>query len=181
MEFKIAFTQIRLKRGDITQEEVDAIVNAANSSLMGGGGVDAAIHRAGGAEILEECREIVNRQGSCNPGQAVLTSGGALAARFVVHTVGPIWKGGDNGEQHVLRSAYMRSLELAADAGAKSIAFPSISTGAYRYPVDLACEVALISCREYAREKNSFDEIRFILFSDADLKVYAIRAAQLFV
>jgi O-acetyl-ADP-ribose deacetylase (regulator of RNase III) len=157
--------------GDITRQEVDAIVNAANSSLMGGGGVDGAIHRAGGPSILEECREIRDRQGGCPPGEAVVTGAGNLPARWVIHTVGPIWRGGHQGEAATLASCYKASLVLAAEQGAATVAFPSISTGAYGYPVEEAAGVAVTAVRE-ALHGLDFDEIRFVLFAEADLEVY---------
>ena len=134
---------IVLKVGDITAEEVDAVVNAANSSLLGGGGVDGAIHRAGGPEILAECKSISARQGGCPTGQAVVTTAGKLPASRVIHTVGPRWRGGARGEEELLRSAYQNSLSLARQQGARIVAFPSISTGAYGYPVHLAARVAI--------------------------------------
>jgi O-acetyl-ADP-ribose deacetylase (regulator of RNase III) len=140
---RIGGATLELVQGDITRERTDAIVNAANSSLLGGGGVDGAIHRAGGPAILEACREIRARQGRCAPGDAVITVAGRLAARWVIHTVGPVWRGGAAGEPEVLASCYRRSLALAAAHEARSIAFPSISTGVYGYPVDEAAPVAL--------------------------------------
>ncbi len=134
--------EVVLKRGDITEEVVDVIVNAANSSLLGGGGVDGAIHRSGGPAILEECRKIRARQGGCPTGEAVITGAGQLGARHVVHTVGPVWRGGKEGEPDLLRSAYRNSLSLAAEHGARTIALPSISTGVYGYPVEKAARVA---------------------------------------
>lgn len=160
-------TLVRLTRGDITRETVDAIVNAANSSLMGGGGVDGAIHRAGGPQILEECRAIRNRQGGCKPGEAVITTAGNLSAEHVVHTVGPVWRGGDSNEADTLAGAYRNSLEVAAQAGDKTIAFPSISTGAYGYPLDGAASVAVRSVADYCLAHDSFSEIRFVLFDQA--------------
>ncbi|HEY8425375.1 MAG TPA: O-acetyl-ADP-ribose deacetylase [Limnochordales bacterium] len=164
-------------RGDITRQAVDAIVNAANSSLMGGGGVDGAIHRAGGPQILEECKAIVARQGPLPPGRAVITTGGRLPARWVIHTVGPIWRGGGHGEAETLRSAYRSALTLAVERGLESIAFPSISTGAYGYPIELAAPVALQAVTDFIREQAaggglSLREVRFVLFSQADLDVY---------
>ncbi len=164
--------------GDITQQETDAIVNAANSSLMGGGGVDGAIHRAGGPQILEECKAIVARQGRLPPGQAVITTGGRLKARYVIHTVGPIWRGGTSGEEQVLASAYRSALALAVERGLASVAFPSISTGAYGYPIEKAAPVALEAVRGFIRERArrgglSLQEVRFVLFSPRDFEVYA--------
>jgi O-acetyl-ADP-ribose deacetylase (regulator of RNase III) len=134
---------LELKIGDITLEDTDAIVNAANSSLMGGGGVDGAIHKRGGEIVHKECLEIIKEIGNLNPGYAVITSGGNLKAKYVIHTVGPVWYGGDSGEEKILRSAYRKSLELAFSKNIKSISFPSISTGAYGYPVKEASYIAL--------------------------------------
>jgi len=176
---KFVTTGIVLKRGDITEEVVDVIVNAANSSLLGGGGVDGAIHRSGGPTILEECREIRSRQGGCPTGEAVITGVGRLRARYVIHTVGPVWRGGGEGEPSLLRSAYLSSLSLAAEHGARTIAFPCISTGVYGYPVEKAAHVALSIAREWASEHDGFEEIRFVLFSDDDLEVYEKVSAEL--
>lgn len=166
-------TDLILRQGDITQETVDAIVNAANSGLLGGGGVDGAIHRAGGPSILEECRVIRARQGGCPTGEAVITGAGQLRACYVVHTVGPVWQGGRQGEPELLASAYRKSLELAAWQGARTIAFPSISTGVYGYPIALAAPLALGVAREYALAHESFAEIRFVLFSAETLAAFA--------
>lgn len=175
VEYRIARTRLLLARGDIVLEEVEAIVNAANTTLLGGGGVDGAIHRAGGPAILEECRGI----GGCATGDAVITGGGRLPARHVVHTVGPVWSGGDRGEERLLASAYRRSLEVAAQHGVRSLAFPSISTGAYRFPIDRAAEVALGTVRDFLAEPgHSIEEARFVLFSDLDLATYAEVAAR---
>jgi len=171
--------EVVLKRGDITEEVVDVIVNAANSSLLGGGGVDGAIHRSGGPAILEECRKIRARQGGCPTGEAVITGAGQLGARHVVHTVGPVWRGGKEGEPDLLRSAYRNSLSLAAEHGARTIALPSISTGVYGYPVEKAARVALSTVREWTAEQGDFEEIRFVLFSDNDLRVYEKATAEL--
>jgi len=165
-------TTVVLKRGDITQEAVDAIVNAANSGLLGGGGVDGAIHRAGGPAILEECRAIRARQGGCPTGEAVITGAGQLPARYVVHAVGPVWQGGESGEPDLLASAYRNSLALAAAHGARTIAFPAISTGIYGYPVDEATPIALGAARDWALAHDDFTEVRFVLFSDETLAAY---------
>lgn len=172
MSYELDFGSARVvvKQGDITREDTDVIVNAANSTLMGGGGVDGAIHRAGGSAILEECKEIVSRIGHCPTGQAVITTGGDLPARHVIHTVGPVWRGRpDDAEK--LASAYRNSLRLADEHGLTSIAFPSISTGAYRYPIGEACGIALrTTFAELPR--TGIRQVRFVLFSDADLQVY---------
>lgn len=157
--------------GDITRQEVDAIVNAANSSLMGGGGVDGAIHRAGGPSILEECKVIRGEQGECPPGEAVVTGAGNMPARWVIHTVGPVWRGGNQREAETLASCYKTSLALAVERGARTVAFPSISTGAYGYPIEQAARVAVTAVRQ-AMESLDLDEVRFVLFSESDLAVY---------
>jgi O-acetyl-ADP-ribose deacetylase (regulator of RNase III) len=172
-------TDVILRQGDITREAVDVIVNAANSGLLGGGGVDGAIHRAGGPSILEECRAIRARQGGCPTGQAVITRAGQLRARHVVHAVGPVWNGGGQREPELLASAYRTSLALAAEYGARTIAFPSISTGIYGYPVELAAPVALGEARDYALAHDAFREIRFILFSADTLAAFAAALAAL--
>lgn len=169
MEAKVNNSIISLTRGDITEEATDAIVNAANSRLAGGGGVDGAIHRAGGPEIMAECRKI----GGCPTGDAVITTAGRLKAKKVIHTVGPIYKDGKHREAELLASAYISSLRLAADLGLKSVAFPSISTGAYRYPVEEAAEAALKAVISFLSTNKGIDLVRFVLFSDADLKTYA--------
>lgn len=168
----IGSTYLTLALGNIVQEMADVLVNAANSSLLGGGGVDGAIHRAGGPAILQECVAIRNRQGSCPVGEAVITTAGRLPARFVVHTVGPVWRGGNEGEAELLRQAYWNSLTLAAEHGASTIAFPSISTGAYGYPIEKAAPVALGAARDFALANPVFKEIRFVLFSERDLSAY---------
>lgn len=154
-------------RGDITEQRVDAIVNAANARLAGGGGVDGAIHRAGGPSIMAECRAI----GGCPTGQAVRTGAGDLPADHVIHAVGPIWRGGEHGEAGLLASAYESSLKAAAESGARTIAFPSISTGAYGYPTEDAAAIAMSTVAALAPELG-FDEVRFVLFSEADLQIY---------
>jgi O-acetyl-ADP-ribose deacetylase (regulator of RNase III) len=163
---------LELARGDITREATDAIVNAANSELMGGGGVDGAIHRAGGPSILEECRRI-RRNGPLPAGEAVATTAGRLPCGLVIHTVGPIWRGGRSGEAEVLAACYRSSLALAAGRGLRSIAFPSISTGAYGYPVEEAARVAVSAVGDVlSREAGSLRLVRFVLFSDSDLDAY---------
>jgi O-acetyl-ADP-ribose deacetylase (regulator of RNase III) len=173
-EFKINRTQISLIQGDITNMEIDAIVNAANSSLMGGGGVDGAIHRRGGPTILEECINIRKTEWpeGLPTGHAVITSGGNLRAKFVIHTVGPIWRGGKDGEAELLANAYRNSLRLAHEKELRTIAFPSISTGAYGYPIYEASRIALQTVKDFVAEENDIDKIVFVLFSEHDLKVY---------
>ncbi len=169
MEVKIDGTVICLERGDITLSETDAIVNAANSRLAGGGGVDGAIHRAGGPEIMAECRKI----GGCPAGSAVITTGGMLKARYVIHTVGPVYMDGRRGEPKLLAGAYESSLKLAAARGIEAISFPSISTGAYGYPTADAADIALKTVISYIdAHKGLFKLIRFCLFSDKDLETY---------
>ncbi len=171
MQTKVNNTKLSLIRGDITEQDTEAIVNAANTSLLGGDGVDGAIHRAGGPEILEECKKIRARQGGCPTGEAVVTTGGKLKAKYVIHTVGPVWSGGNQNENLLLGNAYRNSLTLAKDKGIKSISFPSISTGAYRFPIYDAARIALSSVREFLKE-HDFEEVRFVLFSERDLKAY---------
>ena len=164
---------LSIVQGDITQQATDAIVNAANSSLMGGGGVDGAIHRAGGPAILEECKQIVARQGRLPAGRAVITTGGNLPAKHVIHTVGPVWHGGDRGEEEILVSAYHESLKIAAENNFTSISFPSISTGAYGYPVELAAVTALGTVVAFLREKaTSLKEVVFVLFDSRTYEAY---------
>ncbi|HLA79568.1 MAG TPA: O-acetyl-ADP-ribose deacetylase [Vicinamibacteria bacterium] len=165
-------SRLELIRGDITQEAVDAIVNAANSGLMGGGGVDGAIHRAGGPAIIEDCRKIVASQGSLAAGEAVITTAGRLPSRHVIHTVGPVWRGGRHGEPETLARCYRNSLALAVSHGLSSIALPSISTGVYGYPVILAARVALGTIREVLAAGSPLALVRLVLFSDADLAEY---------
>ena len=163
---------IILIQGDITRQDTEAIVNAANSSLMGGGGVDGAIHRAGGPAILEECKQIVAKQGRCPTGQAVITSGGKLKAKYVIHTVGPIWRGGEYNEKQLLADAYRNSIALAREHNIKTIAFPSISTGAYRFPLEQAARIALNTVVDFLNEHPDFLQVRFVLFSEQDLIIY---------
>jgi O-acetyl-ADP-ribose deacetylase (regulator of RNase III) len=171
-QLQVGSTFLSLIRGDITAQNTDAIVNAANASLMGGGGVDGAIHRAGGPRILEECKAIRARQGNLSTGHAVLTSGGNLKAQHVIHTVGPVWRGGSNREDELLASAYRNSLQLALTHGCKSIAFPSISTGVYGFPIERAARIALNNVREFVATHPGFQEVRFVVFSERDEAVY---------
>jgi O-acetyl-ADP-ribose deacetylase len=165
----VGTTVLELMQGDIVLQDVDAIVNAANTTLLGGGGVDGAIHRAGGPAIKEECRAL----GGCETGDAKMTGAGALRARHVIHAVGPVYRDGRRGEGDLLASAYRRSLELGAGAGLRSIAFPSISTGAYRFPIREAAGIALTTTTSFlAGTPHAFECVRFVLFSAADLAVY---------
>jgi O-acetyl-ADP-ribose deacetylase (regulator of RNase III) len=167
-------TRLAIIQGDITKQTTDAIVNAANPGLMGGGGVDGAIHRAGGPTILEECRQIVAKQGRLPTGKAVITTGGNLPAKHVIHTVGPIWHGGNKGEAALLKSAYRESLKLAAEHKLASISFPSISTGAYGYPVAEAARVAIKAVVSFLTEQvTSLKEVVFVLFDSRTYKTYA--------
>lgn len=173
MTIRIGNTTIGLIRGDLTLFKADALVNAANSTLLGGGGVDGALHRAGGPSILAECRSIVDRIGSLPPGEAVSTTAGKLKAKRLIHTVGPIWRGGKTGEEQTLANAYRSSLALAQKEGLRTIGFPSISTGVYGYPVDRAATTAIGAVAAFVAENpGAFDEITFVLFSDADLETY---------
>jgi len=155
-------------QGDITQQRLDAIVNAANTTLLGGGGVDGAIHRTAGPELLEACRAL----GGCPTGEARITKGYRLPAKYVIHTVGPVWSGGRRGEPELLRNCYVNSLRLANEQGIKSVAFPSISTGAYRYPIEQAARIAMETVREELNKPGSVELVRFVCFSAGDLAVY---------
>jgi len=168
METSVDGVRIVLVRGDITEEETGAIVNAANSRLAGGGGVDGAIHRAGGTAIMEECRKI----GGCPTGDAVVTTGGNLKVPYVIHTVGPVYRGGKSNEAELLAQAYRNSLQRAREKGVKSISFPSISTGVYGYPIRAASIVALGTVIDFVKTHKGIDVVRFILFSEGDLAVY---------
>jgi len=173
IETTINQAKLSIIKGDITQQATDAIVNAANPSLMGGGGVDGAIHRAGGPAILAECKQIVSRQGRLPTGKAVITTAGNLKARYVIHTVGPVWHGGGKGEAELLESAYRQSLKLAAGNHLSSISFPSISTGAYGYPVDKAARVALRTIISFLGESTSTKEVAFVLFDSQTFAAYS--------
>jgi len=181
MEFYVGKTRILIIRGDITEQNTDAIVNAANNSLMGGGGVDGAIHRKGGPTILEECIKIRETKwpNGLPTGNAVITKGGNLEARYVIHTVGPVWSGGDRGEPELLASAYRNSLRLAVSKGLRTIAFPSISTGAYSYPIEKASRVAVKTVVEFLNGEDQLDEVVFVLFSSAAFDSYKDTAREL--
>ena len=165
-------TTIRLIQGDITTITADAIVNAANSSLMGGGGVDGAIHRAGGPEILEECRKIVARQGGCKTGDAAITTAGGLPAKYVIHTVGPVWNGGKNDERKLLANCYSNSLKLAIENKVTKIAFPNISTGIYRFPKQAAAAIAVEAASKFANDRPGLEEIIFVCFDVENFAIY---------
>jgi len=164
----IGKSTLELVQGDITKQDTEAIVNAANPSLLGGGGVDGAIHRAGGPQILEECRKI----GGCPPGEARITTGGKLKAKYVIHTVGPIYRGGKKGEEETLASAYRNSLALASERGIKSVSFPSISTGAYGYPIELAAPIALQTAMDYLQDHPEIELVRFVLYGSSAYDAY---------
>jgi O-acetyl-ADP-ribose deacetylase (regulator of RNase III) len=165
---KKSATKIDIGRGDITKLDVDAIVNAANTTLLGGGGVDGAIHRAAGPELLAECRTL----GGCRPGEANITRGYNLPARFIIHTVGPVWSGGTRGEGEVLANCYRNSLQLAVDNGIKTIAFPAISCGTYRYPISEAAQIALETTREFLPNRENIDKVIFVVTNDQILEAY---------
>lgn len=161
-----------LIQGDITKLTVDAIVNAANTSLLGGGGVDGAIHRAGGPAILEDCKRIRARQGGCNVGEAVITTAGNLPAKYVIHTVGPVWNGGKSNEENLLASAYRNSLALAVEYEIKSIAFPNISTGIYRFPKERAAEIAITTVKGFLDTTGADIEVTFVSFDEENYRIY---------
>lgn len=160
--------KIKLLKGDITKLDVDAIVNAANSSLLGGGGVDGAIHRASGPMLLDECRKLKG----CETGDAKITKGYNLPAKYIIHTVGPVWHGGNMNEPELLKSCYRKSLELAAKESLKSVAFPNISTGVYRFPKDLAAQIAIHTVKDFLKENESIREVIFVVFDDENYTIY---------
>lgn len=171
-EFRIRDTLLKVTKGDITKCRADIIVNAGNTSLLGGGGVDGAIHRAGGREILAGCMEIRNQQGGCAVGEAVYTTAGNLPARYVVHTVGPVWNEGERNERQLLASCYQNTLELALKLQARSIAFPNISTGIYRFPKDQAADIAILTVTGFLEQHEGFREIIFVCFDDENYSLY---------
>ena len=173
-EVMIGQTKLSIIQGDITRQTTEAIVNAANPRLMGGGGVDGAIHRAGGPAILAECKQIVSKQGHLPTGKAVITTGGNLKAKHVIHTVGPVWHGGSSGEAELLASAYQESLKIATEYNLTSVSFPSISTGAYGYPVGEAPRVALQAVVSFLRQQvTSLKEVVFVLFDSTTYEAYS--------
>jgi len=173
-EFPIGKAKICLVQGDITEQKTDAIVNAANSTLMGGGGVDGAIHRKGGPKILEECKRIRATEwpDGLPTGKAVITSGGNLRAKYVIHTVGPVWHGDTRDEPELLKQAYRNSLQLAVSKGLKTVAFPSISTGAYGYPIEKASRIALATVMDFLEKEDKLEKVVFVLFTRHDLEIY---------
>ena len=183
MEFKVGNSTLELIKGDITDVEADAIVNAANSTLSGGGGVDGAIHHKGGPKILEECKLIRETEwpDGLPTGKAVMTSGGNLKAKYVIHTVGPIWLGGFHVEAELLKQAYRNTLKLAASKGLRTIAFPSISTGAYGYPVEEASRVGLATVKLFLENEEKIEKVTFVLFPDKIYEVYVKTAESIFL
>lgn len=171
--------RIQIMQGDITKVEVDAIVNAANSSLLGGGGVDGAIHRAGGPEILEECKKIREMQGGCPTGEAVITTAGKLPAKYVIHTVGPVWRGGDQDEPRLLANCYQNSLALAVENAVTTIAFPNISTGVYRFPKELAVEIALQTVVAFLKDDQQIKKVIFVCFDRENYELYQRKIEEL--
>lgn len=165
---------INVIHGDITKLTVDAVVNAANSSLLGGGGVDGAIHRRGGAEILEECRSIRAKQGGCDVGQAVITTAGLLPAKKVIHTVGPVWREDNQDElKQLLADCYLNSLQLAVENNLRTVAFPNISTGIYRFPKFLAADIAIQTVKEFLSNTYTIDQVTFVCFEDENFRIYS--------
>jgi len=172
VDVKIEKSILSLVQGDIPQEETDAIVNAANTSLLGGGGVDGAIHRAGGSVILEDCQKIRSKQGSCKTGEAVITRAGKLPAKFVIHTVGPVWNNGTNNEEMLLSLAYTNSLKLAVENKLESIAFPNISTGIYGFPKQIAAKIAIDTVADFLAKNNSIQNVVFVCFDSENYEMY---------
>jgi len=172
MEVTINKTKIIVLQGDITKCEVDCIVNAANTSLLGGGGVDGAIHRAGGKEILEACMKIRERQGGCAVGEAVITPAGKLKAKYVIHTVGPVWNSGKTAEDEKLRSCYTRALALAQEYNILTIAFPNISTGIYKFPKERAARIAINAVSDFVRNDDSIVKVEFVCYDDENYLIY---------
>lgn len=166
-----ASVNIKIIKGDITKLAVDAIVNAANTSLLGGGGVDGAIHKAGGPAILKDCRKIVAKQGGCKTGEAVITGAGRLPAKYVIHTVGPVWNGGNSNEAQKLSACYKNSLRLAVENGCTSIAFPNISTGIYRFPKELAAQISLGIIRDFLSTDQSIAEVYIVCFDEENFNI----------
>lgn len=168
----VKYKIIELIKGDITKLKIDAIVNAANNGLFGGGGVDGAIHRAGGKEIDDQCKVIRERQGGCKTGEAVITTGGDLEAKYVIHTVGPVWNGEKNGAEEFLSNCYKNSLNLAVEKNIETIAFPCISTGIYGFPKDLAAEIAISSIIQFLKGNTSIKKIIMVCFENESFKIY---------
>lgn len=181
MEFKIVNATLQLVKDDITKIEADAIVNAANSMLMGGSGVDGAIHSKGGPQILEECKRLRDTQwpDGLPTGNAAMTNAGKLKAKKVIHTVGPIWRGGVQEEPKLLRRAYWNTLKLASNNGLKSVAFPSISTGAYNYPTDQASQIAVTAIKDFLEKDEKIEKVILVLFSQRDFDIYAKAAKEI--
>ncbi|QQE08117.1 O-acetyl-ADP-ribose deacetylase [Cupriavidus sp. ISTL7] len=171
----MAGEHLQVVHGDITRMEVDAIVNAANSGLLGGGGVDGAIHGAGGPSIMAACREIRERQGGCPTGEAVITTGGLLPAPYVIHAVGPVWRGGNDNEDALLASAYRSSIKLAAEHRLRTLAFPNISTGVYGFPRERAADIAIAAVREALADADTIEQVTFVCFDDENYRLYRER------
>lgn len=165
--------QIEVLIGDITSIDVDAIVNAANNSLLGGGGVDGAIHSKGGPDILKECKSIIKRQGGCKTGNAVITTGGNLPTKYVIHTVGPVWHGGANDEERLLGNAYFNSLKIASENQCKHIAFPNISTGVYNFPKNLAAHIAIATTKDFLAINKVIEKVTFVCFDEENYRIYS--------
>lgn len=164
-------SKIEIQKGDITKIKVDAIINAANTSLLGGGGVDGVIHRAGGKEILEDCRKIIAKQGGCKVGEAVITTGGKLPSIFVIHTVGPVWNNGNKSEEENLKKCYLNSLKLAVENKCKTIAFPSISTGIYKFPKDKAAKIAIETISNFLNENLEIEKVILVSFDEENYQI----------